>query len=336
MTFRPAAAAAGFAAALLLAAPFAARAACTMKTTTVPVEMQGMRPMVTAKINGQPVKLLVDSGAFYNGLDAKFAAEQKLRPVGVEALGSHFTSAAKVNTSGIGGADLSSTLVKVPEFEFVGAKFNNVPFLTLNLGRVSGNLGQNFLHLMDNEYDLKNGVMRLARPEGCGSSALAYWGAPGAAFSALALDSTSEGAESHTMATITINGVNMRALFDTGSTTTFITERAAARAGVKTSDPGVTPGGLSIGIDRTDIKTWLGRFASVKIGDEEIKNGLLRIGETDAKYFDILIGADFFMAHHVYVANSQNQIYFTYNGGPVFNVRSSAAAAQSPGAPAPR
>ncbi|HEV2533238.1 pepsin/retropepsin-like aspartic protease family protein [Phenylobacterium sp.] len=228
MRFRPAAAAAGSAAVLLLLTPFAAHAAgCALKTTTVPVEMQGLRPMVTAKINGQPVKLLVDSGAFYNGLDAKFAAQQKLRPVGVESLGSHFAAAAKVDTSGIGGADLSSTVVKVPEFEFVGAKFNNVPFLTINLGgKVSGNLGQNFLHLMDNEYDLKNGVMRLAQPEGCGSSALAYWAAPGAAFSALPLDTNAQGADSHTMATITINGVNMRALFDTGSTTTFITARA--------------------------------------------------------------------------------------------------------------
>ncbi|HEV2533237.1 hypothetical protein [Phenylobacterium sp.] len=97
---------------------------------------------------------------------------------------------------------------------------------------------------------------------------------------------------------------------------------------MKTGDSGVTPAGLSVGIDRADIKTWLARFASVKIGDEEIKNGLLRIGETEAKNFDVLIGADFFMAHHVYVANSQNRIYFTYNGGPVFNVRTSEPAAK--------
>jgi len=325
MRFRPAAA--GIGAALLLAAPVAAQAACALKTTTVPVVMQGLRPTVAAKINGQPVRLLVDSGAFYNGLDARFAAAQKLRPVGVEVLGSHFAAAARTNTSGFGGGDQSSALVKA-EFDFVGAKFNNVVFLTLNLGgEVPGVLGQNFLHQMDDEYDFKNGVLRLAMPEGCGGSALAYWAAPGTAFSSLPLDTASEGADVHTMADITINGVKMRALFDTGATSSFITERAAARAGVKTSDPGVTVAGASRGIDRVDVKTWLARFASVKVGDEEIKNGLLRIGETEAKTFDVLIGADFFMAHHVYVANSQNQLYFTYNGGPVFNVRASGAAA---------
>ena len=34
----------------------------------------------------------------------------------------------------------------------------------------------------------------------------------------------------------------------------------------------------------------------------------------------MLLGADFFLSHHVYVANDQRKLYFTYNGGPVFNL----------------
>ena len=33
---------------------------------------------------------------------------------------------------------------------------------------------------------------------------------------------------------------------------------------------------------------------------------------------DMIIGADFFLAHRIYVARSQGKIYFTYKGGPVF------------------
>jgi hypothetical protein len=66
------------------------------------------------------------------------------------------------------------------------------------------------------------------------------------------------------------------------------------------------------------VKTWVAPFASVKIGDEEIKNTKLSIGETQATEFDVLLGADFFLAHHLYVANSQGKLYFTYSGGPVF------------------
>ena len=33
---------------------------------------------------------------------------------------------------------------------------------------------------------------------------------------------------------------------------------------------------------------------------------------------DMLIGADFFRAHRVYIARGQKKMYFTYQGGPVF------------------
>ena len=34
----------------------------------------------------------------------------------------------------------------------------------------------------------------------------------------------------------------------------------------------------------------------------------------------MLVGADFFLSHHVLISNSQSRLYFTYNGGPVFNL----------------
>ncbi len=34
----------------------------------------------------------------------------------------------------------------------------------------------------------------------------------------------------------------------------------------------------------------------------------------------MLIGADFFLSHRVYVSNAQKRIFFTYNGGPVFDL----------------
>jgi tetratricopeptide (TPR) repeat protein len=34
----------------------------------------------------------------------------------------------------------------------------------------------------------------------------------------------------------------------------------------------------------------------------------------------MLIGADFFLSHRIYVASGQRKVYFTFNGGPVFNL----------------
>jgi tetratricopeptide (TPR) repeat protein len=35
---------------------------------------------------------------------------------------------------------------------------------------------------------------------------------------------------------------------------------------------------------------------------------------------EMLIGADFFLSHHIYVSGSQHRLDFTYNGGPVFDL----------------
>ena len=77
-------------------------------------------------------------------------------------------------------------------------------------------------------------------------------------------------------------------------------------------------------------------MASFKLGDEEIKNTHLRISESDIDFADMLLGADFFLAHHVYVSNRQHKLFFTYNGGPVFNLTASHAAAPDATSPPPR
>jgi predicted aspartyl protease len=305
--------------AAVLLGPAGARAACSLKSFEVPVTMEGLSPIVAGKINGAPLKLILDSGAFFSSIDGKFAAQQKLRAVAAPTLGTRLGPAAETVTTGVGGTGALAGIVVAPSFEFAGAKFKDVPFLTHSFGDAYGLLGQNFLHEMDDEYDFKNGVMRLIKPQGCETTEMVYWAKPGTTYSVTPLEST-PGLNAHTVGVILINGVKMRAYFDTGAPTSFITLRDAARAGVKTTDPGVQRAGFTGGIDRGDIKTWIGRFASVKIGDEEIKNTMLSIGDSNPEDFDVLIGADFFMAHHVYVANSQHRLYFTYEGGPVFHV----------------
>jgi tetratricopeptide (TPR) repeat protein len=47
----------------------------------------------------------------------------------------------------------------------------------------------------------------------------------------------------------------------------------------------------------------------------------------------MLIGADFFLSHRIYVAGKQHKLFFTYNGGPVFNLKPSSAPDPSPAQP---
>jgi len=79
------------------------------------------------------------------------------------------------------------------------------------------------------------------------------------------------------------------------------------------------------GIGRGTYPTWIARFDTFAVGDELVKNAMLRIGDTEMDQaagdpVEMLIGADFLLSHRVYVANSERKLYFTYLGGPVFNL----------------
>ncbi len=86
------------------------------------------------------------------------------------------------------------------------------------------------------------------------------------------------------------------------------------------------------GIGRQRVDSWLAPFKSFKIGDEEIQNTRLRLGKIEVGTNDMVIGADFFLSHRVYISRSQHKVYFSYNGGPVFNLSQGPA---SPAAGAP-
>src|ERR1019366_6632148 len=184
---------------------------------------------------------------------------------------------------------------------------------------------QNILGAPDVEYDLANGAIRLFKETGCQDAALAYWNTT-QDYSVVSVQY--DGFLSPPVATATVNGARIRVMFDTGSPRSMLSLAAAARARGRPSDPGVTSAGYTAGVAaRSQFNIWRARFASFKLGDEEIKNTPLLIGDMQLPGVDMLVGADFFLSHRVYVSNTQHKIYFTYNGGPVFNLDTDTPAA---------
>ena len=295
----------------VLASAGPVQAACTVgKFAELPVTMAGLRPMVDATIDGHSVRFLADSGAFYSLITPGTAAELGLK---LEAAASGF------RLRGAGGT-ASASLTRVKEFTIAGQPIRDLFFLVggSEVGG-AGLFGQNFLGLRDAEYDLAGGMIRLMNAHDCGRANLAYW-ANGKPVAEIELRTTDR-IDPHILGTVVVNGVPMRALFDTGAPTSALSVAAAARAGVHVSDPGVTPAGFGSGIGRGTFRTWIAPFKSFAIGDEQVNNTRLRIAERTGDDFDMLVGADFFLSHHIYVANGIHRMFLTYNGGPVFNLR---------------
>jgi tetratricopeptide (TPR) repeat protein len=291
------------------------------KFAEFPIMMNERSPETVAKINGTEVRLIVDTGSFYSLLD----------PYKASALGLKLSPAPVAYT----GKAFGVHLTKVKEFALPGLTLNNLQFIIPDdlhfAGPRVGTLGRNVLQFGDAEYDFAGGVARLMKAEDCSDAVLAYWVRPGDSYSVINLHvPMKEELRPPVLGTVYVNGMATRAIFDTGSPTSFLTVKAAAKAGIKLDSPGVVPAGDVTRVDKSMIQTYLAPVTVFKIGDEEIRNTRLRLGDMDIAGADMLVGADFFLSHHVYVANSQDKLYFSYNGGPVFDLTAQRAAGSSP------
>jgi tetratricopeptide (TPR) repeat protein len=307
---------------------YAADKKCTVsRILELPITMNSLRPTIPVKINNRDAKFVLDSGAFYSIMSSATAAEYNLKltraPFGFRIMGIGGSAEAKIAT--------------VKEFTIVGITIKNVEFLVggSEVAAYEGLLGQNLLEKFDVEYDLATGAIRLFRTEGCEHALLAYWLKPGQDYSSMHIDAI-DPANPHTIGVAYVNGQNIRVAFDTGAFTSLLSTKAAARAGIKPDSEGVIEAGDSGGLGRGRVKTYIARFASFKIGDsEEIKNARLRIADMDLGFADMLLGADFFVSHRIFVANREHKLFLSYNGGPVFNLSKGSGAATAANATEP-
>lgn len=281
----------------------------------MPVTMVGTHPTVSGTINGQKVTFLADSGAFFSVLSVD----------AVERLGLK-TTAAPMNliVRGTSGSE-RMRVATAQQFTLAGyaggRAFEKVDFLVSSgFRRYDGIIGQNLIGHADTEYDLANGVIRIFNAKDCKGTNLAYWSGD-KHVAEIEVDARDPG-QPHLIGDARLNGKKIRVMFDTGASLSVLTLAAAERAGIEPEDEGVTAGGLSQGIGKKATENFIARFDTLDLGGEVIKNARLRMGDIRISHMaDMLLGADFFLSHRVYVDSKSRQIYFTYNGGPVFDLR---------------
>jgi tetratricopeptide (TPR) repeat protein len=299
-----------------LVSPGAADAAAKCQIAQVaelPITMMNLRPTIVAQINGKDARFLVDSGAFYSMMSSATAAQYNLRtqpgPFGLKVIG-------------VGGSQ-DAELAKVKEFKLIGVPIKDIEFLVggSELDKdIVGLLGQNILEIFDVEYDLGHGAIRLFKTKDCEKARLAYWLTENQGFSQMPIDEVTP-QHSHTLGVAYVNGKRIKIAFDSGASRSVLSIDAAARAGVKVDSEGVKVVGYSKGLGRGMVKTYVARFDTFKIGDgEEIKNARLPIAKIDLGLADMLLGADFFISHRIFVGNRERQLFLSYSGGPVFDL----------------
>ncbi len=195
-------------------------------------------------------------------------------------------------------------------------------------------LGDDFFHVFDVEFDLAHNAVRLFQPKDCDNASLAYWTTN--AVSEVWIGAVND-ARPRIILTVRINGKPVRAMLDSGASSSLLDKHSAADVGVTPETPGVSPGAKAKGLGGDAVDTWFGPFRSFVIGDEIVRDTTIQFAdmwwglryEVQQQQPMMLLGADFLQAHRVLVAHSQRKLYFTYVGGPVFRTAPMAPAAEA-------
>jgi tetratricopeptide (TPR) repeat protein/predicted aspartyl protease len=277
--------------------------------------MHGLEPIVTAKVNGMEARFVADSGAFFSTLSEPAAKRLKLHS-GATPFGLRVRGAVGDTPAEVGVAD---------DFSLAEINLHKVDFLVAGDfgGEFDGLLGQNILGNFDVEFDLANGVIRLFQTDGCGDAMLAYWAAGDPAVGMLSIESVTR-QEPHIRGEAKVNGHAIRVLFDTGAPTSSLKLATAQRLGLSLADAGVSAADVYHGIGPRAVDSWLVPISSFEVGGESISNTRLRVARADFLAGDMLLGADFFLSHRVFVSYRRRRMFFAYNGGPVFRLEEGA------------
>ena len=275
---------------------------------TLPVEMVGGRATTMVKIKGNDTRFALDTGAFYSVMSRADALSLglKLRP-----------APFGFRIGGVGGS-ADAQFAQVKDFGILGTTFHDVGFIVGGTDMGYGLLGANLLDFADLEIDLAHGKLTLFGTAHCNKASLAYWAKDG--YNVADIESTDNSNDRRTFFNVTINGKQVRAVLDSGAGATVLSRRAAERVGIDLEAPDVKAGGTSFGVGSKSLKAWIVRIDSFSVGSETIQHSQMqvidgRIGDGET---DMLLGVDFLLAHHMFIANSQRKAYFTYNGGRVF------------------
>lgn len=299
-----------------LALPLLAQAGCKVEMLEMPVKMVGSRAVATVGVNGTPVPLMVDSGAFFSMLTHAAAAQLQLR---------QRPAPPWLNLQGITGK-IDARMTTVDKLQLLKGDVPGVEFVVGGNEPGAGTMGlmgRNLLSFTDTEYDLAHGVIRFLFPkDGCDKSNMAYW-AGSTPVTEIDLVRDYRSKLPAIRARAKLNGHELVALMDSGATT-VVSAQAARRAGVAEAD--MTPSGTVYGAGRGSAKMWTAAFERFELGGEVIVGNRLLVADFDLHEADMLLGIDFFLSHRIYVSKAQSKMFVTYNGGTVFALNKSAAA----------
>lgn len=294
------------------ASPACAGTLCSFKqVATLPLTDTDYTISTTGQIENNDLSFLIDTGSEGGLLTPEalkrfsLSSHSTLKTIIAGSDGSnHIVPNLTVHSLTIGTLHLSDKVFPIGELP--GTPLLHPPLLGL--------IGMDILGHYDLDFDLPHNMLTLwqvhlqsqlcARPP--------YWPEKNSRKAIKTLTTKHE--TNRFMIPFILDGHTGLALVDSGARSHILSLSFAHKIGLKDEELAQDPGGYSAGINSKERRYQWHKFRQLRIGDEVNNNPILTISHME-NHVDMLLGADWFKTHHVWISGETGQIY-TYRLDP--------------------
>ena len=284
----------------------AARAACSVRPrATVALTVTGGPILVPLAVNRTPATFILDTGAERSlvtqaavtrlGLALDEWVGTTMRGVG----GIERRRNADPRSLTLGGVVLQRHTLNHDTSLVVG----NMPRAEVEGRTVDGLLGRDFLSVFDLAIDMPAQTLTLYDVTGCSGRFLPWTGA----YSAVPVQNPMESA---LVAQITLDGMPMRALIDTGASSSVVGAPGMARLGLTEAELAGDPSVAVSGQGPRMVTMRRHRFASLQVGEALVRGPELWVAPIRfTPISEMLLGADWLAGKVVWISYASRQVF---------------------------
>lgn len=267
-------------------------------------------PLVTILMDGQPRKVLLDTGGFWSLIDPTVAQSYK---VGASDI---------YGQLGLNGIPLTK-MAHVPSVQLGIMKFSRADFFVAPSGYLGmdATLGANWLMAFDVEIDPVKSTVSLLSPKHCPGQVI-YW--PHQDLAEIPIEINKR--EKRITIPLILNGHEIRALIDTGSSDTVLNAETAERLfGLTGQSPGMELLSSQFNEYGTKREMFRYQFQSVTMGDVTFNHPWLHVAPMSEHGIDIILGMHQLRGLHLYFAYDEEKLYVTSARGDLAALKASGA-----------